>query len=173
MENKSVVGIVAIILGLIIMIFPFVSQFVLSIIAGIGILILGIYYIILGSNLWSISKGSSIAHVILGIFGIIVGIILLGNILIFDLLVGLYLYIVGFMLLLSGIVGLFTRSIMMTKASAALMALLGIITIILGYFALLSPIYVSIILGISLLIDGIAIAMGNFDQVDDFDQLDD
>lgn len=52
MENKSVVGIVAIILGLIIMIFPFVSQFVLSIIAGIGILILGIYYIILGSNLW-------------------------------------------------------------------------------------------------------------------------
>ncbi len=164
MENKNIVGILAIILGLIIMIFPFMSQFVLSIIAGIGILILGIYYIILGSNVWSISKGSSIAHIILGIFGIIAGIILLGDILLFDLLIGLYLYIVGIMLLLAGFIGLLTRSIMMTKASAALMAILGIITIILGYFALLSPIYVSIILGISLVIDGIAIAMGNFDQ---------
>ena len=164
MENKNIVGILAIILGLIIMIFPFMSQFVLSIIAGIGILILGIYYIILGSNVWSISKGSSIAHIILGIFGIIAGIILLGDILLFDLLIGLYLYIVGIMLLLAGFIGLLTRSIMMTKASAALMAILGIITIILGYFALLRPLYVSIILGISLVIDGIAIAMGNFDQ---------
>lgn len=162
-----IMGILAVILGLLILIFPLMSQFVLSIISGIGILIFGIYMLVLGVNSWKFSRISSIVYIILGILGIIAGIMLLGNILLFDILVGFYLYIIGFMMLFAGILGLFARPIRITKAAAGLMALLGILTIILGYFALLGPIYVSIILGISLIIDGIAIAMGTYDYLID------
>ncbi|MBZ9571161.1 DUF308 domain-containing protein [Methanobrevibacter sp. TMH8] len=165
MENKTIVGILAIIFGLLIMIFPFMSQFVLSVIAGIGLLILGIFFLIQGASLWTLTKAGSIAYIIIGFLGMLVGIMLLGNVLLFGVLISLYLYIAGFMLLFAGLVGIFTRSAMMTKASSALMLILGIITIVLGYFALLSPVYVAIILGISLVIDGIAIAMGNYDGI--------
>lgn len=165
MENKNIIGILAIIFGLLIMIFPFISQVVLAVMAGIGILIVGIYFLIGGASMWAYSKAGSIGYVIIGFLGMIVGIMLLGNVLLFDLLVSLYLYIAGFMLLFAGLVGIFTRSAMTTKASSVLMIVLGIITIILGYFALLSPIYVAIILGISLIIDGVAITMGTYDEV--------
>lgn len=165
MENKTTVGILAIIFGILIMIFPIFSQFILSAMTGIGILILGIYYIVMGSHLWSISKGGSILHLILGVLGIVVGIMLVGNVLLFDALISLYLYIAGFMLLFAGIAGLFARTTMVTKASAVLMAIFGIITLILGYFALLSPLYVSIILGLSLIIDGIAICVGTYNGI--------
>jgi membrane protein HdeD len=163
MENKNIVGILAIIFGLLILIFPLLSQFVLSIMTGIGIIILGIYFILAGSHSWSVSKTGGLLYIIIGFLGFIAGILILGNILLFDVLIGLYLYIAGFMLLFAGLAGLFTRTIMMARASAGLMAFLGIITIILGYFALLSPIYVAIILGVSLIIDGIAILMGTYD----------
>ncbi len=165
MENKTIVGILAIIFGLLIMIFPFISQLVLAVMAGIGILILGVYFIIAGANVWNYSKASSIVYIILGILGLIVGIMLLGNVLLFDLLVSLYFYIAGFMLLFAGIAGLISRTATITKGAAALMSILGIITLILGYFALLSPLYVAIILGISLIIDGIALAMGSYDEL--------
>ncbi|RBQ24474.1 hypothetical protein ALNOE001_01210 [Candidatus Methanobinarius endosymbioticus] len=162
MDNRVTVGILAIIFGILLMVFPIFSQFILSVIAGIGILILGIYCIVLRSHLWGSSKVSSVLHIILGVLGIIVGIMLVGNVLLFDTLISLYLYIVGFMLLFSGLVGLFTRIMMPTKVSTNLMALLGIITLILGYFALLSPLYATIILGLILIIDGIAICIGMY-----------
>jgi len=165
MENKIIVGILAIVFGLLILIFPFMSQTILSIIPGIGILILGIYFLIAGANIWSFTKVGSILYVIIGFLGMLAGIMLLGNVLLFGILVGLYLYIIGFMLLFTGLVGVFTRFSMMPRASATLMLILGIITLVLGYFALLSPLYVAIILGVGLIIDGVAIAMGTYDEV--------
>ena len=161
MENKTIIGTLAIIFGVLIMIFPFISQEILSVMAGIGILILGIYFLIAGPNVWSLSKMASILYIIMGVLGLLAGIMLIGNVLLFGVLVSLYLYITGFMLLFGGFVGLLARSDMMTKAAAVLMMILGSITIILGYFALLSPIYVAIILGISLVIDGISMIMGD------------
>ncbi|MCL2687349.1 MAG: DUF308 domain-containing protein [Methanobrevibacter sp.] len=162
MENKTIIGILAIIFGILIMVFPFISQEVLSAMAGIGILILGIYFLIAGPSVWSLSKAASILYIIIGILGLLAGIMLIGNVLLFGALVSLYLYITGVMLLFGGLIGLLARSDMMTKAAAVLMMILGIITIVLGYFALLSPIYVAIILGISLVIDGISMVIGDF-----------
>lgn len=161
MENKMKIGILGIILGILILIFPYMSQFVLSIIFGIGIIIFGIYLLVMATHSWPFSKLSAVIYLILGILSLIAGIMLLGNLLLFKILISFYLYIVGFMLLFAGITGLFIRSALITKSGAGLMALLGIITIILGYFALLGPIFVSIILGLSLIIDGISITIGN------------
>ncbi|MDR0900706.1 MAG: DUF308 domain-containing protein [Methanobrevibacter sp.] len=158
MENKAVIGILAIILGILILFFPFSSQLALSVVVGIGILILGIHLLVVGANFWVISKGASIAYVILGIISIILGFMLLGNILLFDLLFGLYLYIVGFVMMVAGIIGLVSRAVPITKGSAGMMLILGLLTLILGVFAIEDPLYVAIILGIALIIDGIAIA---------------
>ena len=165
MENKIIVGILAVIFGLLILIFPFISLFAISVMTGIGILILGIYFLIAGVNMWSFTKAGSIVYVIIGFFGMLSGIMVLGNPELFALLVSFYLYITGFMLLFAGLAGVFTRSAMTTKAAAVLMLILGIVTVVLGYFTLLEPIYVSLILGLSLIIDGVAIATGNYEEI--------
>lgn len=91
MENKTIIGILAIIFGLLIMIFPFAGQIALSVIVGIGILILSIYLFILGVESWSSSKTASIAYIILGILLLLFGILMLGNVFIFDYTVIIYL----------------------------------------------------------------------------------
>lgn len=167
MENKTIIGILAIVFGILLLIFPFISQVVLSVMVGIGILVLGVYFLIAGIDVWKNSKAASIIYIIVGFLGFIVGIMLFGNVILFDLLISLCLYIAGFMLIFAGIAGLMSRTAMLTRSAAVLMFILGIITIVLGYFAMLSPLYVAIILGISLIIDGIAIAMGSYDEIID------
>lgn len=82
---------------------------------GIGILILSVYYIVIGSHLWSIIKGDSILQLILDFLGIVVWIMLVGNVLLFDALISLYLYIRSFMLLSTCLIGLFAINTTITK----------------------------------------------------------
>ncbi|KZX17376.1 hypothetical protein MBCUT_02440 [Methanobrevibacter cuticularis] len=166
MENKSIIGVLAVIFGILIIVFPFTSQIVFAVIAGIGIVVFGVYLLVMGASFWSLSKAASVAYVILGILALILGLMLLGNAFLFDLLVSFYLYVTGFLLLFTGFIGLFSRAHVVTKGSAALMGILGILTIVLGYFALLSPVYVAIIIGVSLIVDGIAVAMGDFKVIE-------
>ena len=157
MQNRQIVGIIAVILGILVMVFPYVSTMLMSFLAGFSLLILGLYFIIGGADLWSFSKGISATYIILGIIGFIFGIILIGNLNLFGDLIGLYFYIIGIMLIIAGILSLFARVHPITKDSAIVMLILGIITIILGVFSMASPLYVAIILGVALIVDGIAI----------------
>ncbi len=158
MENKTIIGIIAIILGFLIIIFPFASQFALSIIFGVAFIILGIYYFLACANVWNYSKGTVAAYIILGILSLICGFIIFSNILVFDLFVAIYLYIFGFMMIISAIMRLLQSGF--NKGVAALNLILGIIMVILGFYALASPIYVAIIIGIALIVDGFGMAIG-------------
>ncbi len=158
MENKTIIGIIAIILGFLIIIFPFASQFALSIIFGVAFIILGIYYFLACANVWNYSKGTVAAYIILGILSLICGFILLFNILFFDLLVAVYLYIFGFMMIIAAIMRLLQSGF--NKGVAVLNLILGIITVLLGFYALVSPIYVAIIIGVALIVDGFGMAIG-------------
>lgn len=158
MENKTIIGIIAIILGFLIIIFPFASQFALSIIFGVAFIILGIYYFFACANVWNYSKGTVAAYIILGILSLICGFILLFNILFFDLLVAVYLYIFGFMMIIAAIMRLLQSGF--NKGVAVLNLILGIITVLLGFYALVSPIYVAIIIGVALIVDGFGMAIG-------------
>ena len=73
-EGNVLLGILAIILGILVLIFPLFSVFTVSILAGLSILFLGIWLLIQSFSVWESSKGVSIAYLILGILGIIVGI---------------------------------------------------------------------------------------------------
>lgn len=152
MNNKTLLGIIAIILGILIIIFPLASSFIFSIILGISFLFLGIYYLIEGYNFWNYSKAGSILYLIIGIISVILGLALMFSILGFDLFVGFYFYIIGFMLLISGIIRTISNGF---KSISILSIILGILMIILGAFAMLDPLFVPIFVGISVIIEGI------------------
>lgn len=160
MENKTIIGIIAIILGFLILVFPFASNFALSIVFGISFIILGIYYFLACGSAWDVSKASVAAYIILGILSFICGYIILFNVYVFDLFVSVYLYVFGFMLIISGIMRLIQNGF--NKGIAALAIILGIITVALGYFAMLGPVYVAIIIGIALIVDGFGLAIGEY-----------
>jgi len=107
-EGKNVaLGIVAIILGLIVIAFPLVSVYTFSILAGLGVFVLGIWFLVQGFSGWNISKGTSVLNLILGILAIIVGIGLVGSIAELSFLVSFILYLAGFFLIMSGLITLF------------------------------------------------------------------
>ncbi len=155
-EGNVLLGILAIILGLLVMIFPLFSVFTVSVLAGIGILFLGIWFLLQSFAVWDGSNGVSVVYLILGILAIIVGIGLFGNIFAFSFLVSLWLYIAGFFFILSGIMSLFAKEGTFGKGSGVLGVILGIMYIILAAYAW-NPYYLALLIGIWLIVDGIAL----------------
>ncbi len=154
-ERNMLLGILAIILGILVIAFPLISIFTASVLAGLGILFLGIWLFVKSFDSWTINKGISIMQLILGILAIIVGIGLFGHILIFSALVSFWLYLAGFFLLISGVFSIFGASTA-NKGAGGLGIILGILYIILAFYAF-NPFYLAIIIGIWLIIDGIAL----------------
>lgn len=159
MKNETIMGIIAFILGIIILIFPFASDLALSVVFGIAFIILGIYYFILGGYSWKLSKGMTATYIILAILSIICGGMIFFNVVVFDLFVSIYFYVFGFMLLISGFVRLFQPGY--KNSIAVLTIILGILTVFLGYFAMISYIYVAIIIGIGLIVNGFGLMIGD------------
>jgi len=159
-EGNVLLGILAIILGILVIVFPLISVFTVSLIAGIGILFLGIWLLIQSFGVWATNKGVSISYLILGILAIILGIGLFGNILAFSFLVSLALYVAGFFLIISGILSMFSKEGPAGKGSGVLGIILGILYMILAAYAW-NPIYLAILIGIWLIIDGIALFFVN------------
>ncbi len=154
--KNMILGILAIILGLLIIAFPYISIFFVSIIAGVGILFLGIWFLVQGFRLWGSSKAASIAYIILGLIALIAGIGLIGNIMALSFLASFVIYLTGFFLLISGILTLFTGEGSAGKGIGGVGVILGILYIILGMLAW-NPQFLAIIIGVWLIFDGIAL----------------
>ena len=154
--NNALLGILAVILGILVIAFPLISVFTVSVLAGFGILFLGIWLLIQSFGVWDVNKGAAIANLIFGIFAIIIGIGLFGNILAFSFLASFWLFFAGFFLIISGIGSFFTREGTGGKGVGIIGVLLGIIYIVLATYAW-NPFYLAIIIGIWLIVDGIAL----------------
>jgi uncharacterized membrane protein HdeD (DUF308 family) len=154
--NNALLGILAIILGILVIAFPLLGVFTVSVLAGIGILFLGIWLLIQSFGVWHVSKGTAIANLIIGLLAIIVGIGLFGNILAFSFLASFWLFLAGFFLIISGISSLATREGAGGKGVGGIGIILGILYIILATYAW-NPYYLALIIGIWLIIDGIAL----------------
>ncbi|MCE5213760.1 MAG: DUF308 domain-containing protein [Methanobacterium sp.] len=152
--SNVLTGIVAIILGILIMAFPLLSVFTLSVLTGFGLILIGIWLLAMSFESWSSSKGMSIAALILGIIGIIVGIGLFGSILAFSIFVSMVIYIGGFFLILAGIIALFSGKGAAGRWGGVLGIILGIIYLIIGIYAL-NPLYLAWLIGIFLILSGI------------------
>lgn len=155
-EKNMLIGILAIILGILVIAFPLISVFTLSVLVGIGILFLGIWFLVQTFRVWESSKAASIAYLILGIIAIVAGIGMVGNILALSFLASFIIYLAGFFLFISGILTLFTGEGTAGKGVGGLGIILGILYIIIGMFAL-NPFYLALLIGIWLIFDGIAL----------------
>ena len=158
--NNILLGILAIILGILVIVFPLFSVFTASVMAGFAIILLGIWLLSQSFGIWSASKGASIAYLILGIIAIVGGIGLFGSILAFSALASFWLYFAGFFLIISGIMSFFVKEETASKGVGGLGVILGILYIILASYAW-NPYYLALLIGIWLIIDGIALFFVN------------
>lgn len=147
-------GILAIILGLIVIAFPFLTTVTVSIFAGLLVLMIAIWLFIVGISELGESRTSSILNLILGVIAFILGIGLIVNPELFSIIAGITLYLAGFFLIITGIIALLGGMERKYAWSGVLGIVLGIIYIILGAFAF-NPVNLGILIGLWLIITGI------------------
>lgn len=150
---KILSGVLAIVLGIVVMAFPFFGLFTASVLAGFSILLIGIALLVFGVAEMSTSKSAGIAFSILGILVLIAGLGLFGNIAAFTVLASFWLYLSGLILVVSGIVHLFSKSKYM-RIAGIVGLILGVLYIMLGTFAM-NPQVLAVLIGIWLVLTGL------------------
>ncbi len=154
--NNVLLGILAIILGILVIAFPLFSVFTASVLAGFAIILLGVWLLAQSFGMWDASKGASVAYLIFGLIAIIGGIGLFGSVLVFSFLVSLWLYFAGIFLIISGIMSFFVKPGTLGKGVGAFGIILGILYMILASYAW-NPYYLAFLIGIWLIFDGITL----------------
>ena len=153
MDLNKIARIIFVILGLIFIIFPMFSAGLVSVIIGLSLLFFGIASIVNALSVWNMMTPFSIVNLIIGIIAIIFGILFIFFIDALSFLTGLSFYIVGFIMILFGIIGLISES-KLSKTTSLIILLIGIIAFALAVFAIEQPIYVAILIGLGLIIEG-------------------
>lgn len=154
-ETKNLlIGLFVIILGILVMVFPLIGVFAASIIDGTFCLVISLWIIIHGIQGWSANKTSSSIFLVLGIIGFIIGLLIIGNINLYSFFFGITFYLAGLILLIAGLLFIFMGDDRNTKLMGILGMIIGIISIILGYYSM-NPFFVAVIIGLFLIIYGI------------------
>lgn len=153
-EKNVLIGILAIILGLIVIVFPLVSVLTLSVLTGLGIIFLGIWFIIQGYHIWGKNLAAGVADLILGIIAIFFGIVFLGNVPAFEFLTFLGLYIVAFFLIIAGLMALFSGKDFKAKGIGILGIIFGILYLIMVMYVS-NPLFLAVIIGAFLILAGV------------------
>lgn len=153
--KNAVLGILAIILGLIVLAFPLAGLVAASVLTGFVVLMIAIWLLIVGGSQMEVSKSAGIMNVILGIIVLIVGIGLIFSPALFAFLAGFLLYLAGIFLIIAGIIALASRNDFKNATWVGILGIiLGILYIILGTLAF-DPIYLGVLIGVWLIISGI------------------
>lgn len=147
-------GILAIILGLFCILFPVFFESLISIIVGASLLIFGVLSLIMALNMKSFFENFSKVTAIVGIIGIIFGFLFLFYIDALSFLVAIEFYLVGILMIIFGISGLLARMDSITNWTSILVLIMGIVSIVLAVFSLSQPVYIAMIIGIVLIIQG-------------------
>ncbi|MGB9937252.1 MAG: DUF308 domain-containing protein [Methanobacterium sp.] len=163
-EKNNIVGILAIILGLIVIIFPLISVFTINKIAGIGIIFLGIWLVAQSFKTEGLAAG--IAGLILAIFAITFGIVFIADIKALEFFTFVALYIVGFFIALAGLTPLLSGKGLKAKAIGALGIIIGILFVIIGSYVG-NPLVLAAIIGAFLIIAGLMEILDLFSETKD------
>ncbi len=152
-EGRNItIGILGILLGLIVIVFPLISVFTVNAIAGIGLIFVGIW--ILLKSLKSDSIAAGIAGLIVAVFAIMMGIVFIGDIKAFEFFSFIALYIVAFFLVLAGLESLISGKGLKGKGIGVLGIVIGIIFAIIGTYAA-NPLVLAALIGAFLIIAGL------------------
>ncbi len=143
-----------IILGLICIIFPIFFESLISTIVGLSLLLFGISSVFMGINMKSYFKNFYKVSLIIGLISIIFGFLFIFYIDALSFLVAIEFYLVGLIMIVFGISGLLARMDSITNFTSIFVLIMGIITIALAIFTASQPIYIAIVIGIVLIIQG-------------------
>ena len=158
MDSNKGMGLFSIILGLIFIIFPMISESLISIIIGFSLLFFGISAAYTG---WDMKKYANNMYanlfIAIGIISAIFGFLFIFYIDALSFLIGIEFYLIGFILIIFGIAGLLSRAGTVSLLTSILVIVMGIIAIALAAFAMAQPIYIAIIIGVILIIEGLMI----------------
>jgi membrane protein HdeD len=152
--KNTLIGILAIILGLIVIVFPLVSVLTFSVLMGLGIIFLGIWFFTQSFHVWEKNLAAGIADLLLGIIAILFGIVFLGDVRAFEFLTFLAIYIVGLFLIIAGLMALFSGKDLKARVIGILGIIFGILYFILGMYVA-NPLFLAIIIGAFLILAGI------------------
>lgn len=161
MEVNKGAGILSIVLGLIFILFPMFSSGLVSIIVGLSLLFFGISSVYLGYNMRNDFDLYAKTTIIIGIIAIIFGFLFIFYIDALSFLIAIQFYIVGFIMIIFGISGLISRMGPISTFTSILVLIMGVIAIALAAFSINQPIYIAIIIGIVLIIEGVALVLSN------------
>ncbi len=136
------------------------SSDLISIIVGLSLLYFGICTAFMGFNM-SRDFDNTISNItiIIGIIAIIFGFLFLFYINALSFITGIQFYIVGFIMIVFGITGLISKMNRISTFTSILVLIMGIVAIALAIFALNQPIYIAIIIGVVLIIEGITMIL--------------
>lgn len=151
-EKNLLLGILGILLGIIVIVFPLISIFTVNAIAGIGIIFISIWILIKSLKNDSLAAGA--AGLIVAVFAIMMGIVFIGDIKAFEFFTFIALYVVGFFIALAGITSLISGEGLKGKATGALGIIIGILFVIIGTYAA-NPLVLAAMIGAFLIIAGI------------------
>lgn len=155
MESDKLLSIIAIIIGLIFIIFPMFSANLISILIGASVFIFGVIMAYTGVISKDISPAFSTVAAVFGVVMIILGLAFIFGTNAISFLVGLQFYIVGFMLIIASIMGLLGGAAI-NKTGSIISLVLGILVLFIAIFAANNPVLITIIIGIVLIAYGVS-----------------
>jgi membrane protein HdeD len=153
--EKTVNAIILIVLGLIVLAFPLLGIIPAALITGFIIIIFGLGLMITGNSDMDKSMGTGLIELIFGILALVLGIGIIANPGLFAVFLGFIVFIVGFFLVIAGLMVLFTKADDQ-KWNGIITIIVGIIYIIIGNFVS-NPIYLGMLIGLWLIIMGIMV----------------
>lgn len=158
MLMEKIAGLFHIILGLLLIIYPLISSAVISITIGFALVCFGISTICMSIIFRNdINKNYSYLSSAIGILSILLGIIFIFFIDALSFLVFFQFYIIGFIMVVYAIMGIIYLKKKNYIIRSIIMLILGILVFLLSVFAASQPLLIAILIGVSLIIEGIFI----------------
>lgn len=152
-ERDTLIGILALIFGFLVILLSFTKFFTLNALIGIGILILGIWLLVISYDARKYTESGSIIYLLISLIAIINGLALYGDVNVFTITIDIWRYLTGLLIFITGLLTLMGPTTT-EKITGSIGMILGIIFIILNYYAV-NPYYMALIIGIWLIITGI------------------
>ena len=154
MKNKFI-SILAMVLGLIIIIFPIMGVIGVADLIGLSILLISIYLLVVGVAIIDYNKSGAILDLVLGMILLILSLCLIFNVGIFGFLAQITLYLAGIMLIVVGLGALINnRQSKYGFYIGIAGVVLGLLYIVIGTYVA-DPIVLGVLIGLWLIISGV------------------
>ncbi|RBQ24473.1 hypothetical protein ALNOE001_01200 [Candidatus Methanobinarius endosymbioticus] len=148
-------GILALLFGIFVILFPFVSASFFKIASGIAISILGIYWLIRGIQHWETNKAIWVLYSIIGIFAMFADIAIEESCSFFLLTSSFLLYVIGFLMIVFGVAAIINGPTVRYKLFSTVFVVFGLVISVFANLVLDNPYYLSILVGIALIAEAI------------------